>query len=71
MKPTAEPYRPPSVEAFGFFIDIMCDRCHHLVACDVITRAIRRNIEDPGYPDQFQRINGIPCCTDFKTMEAP
>lgn len=78
VRPT-RPYRPSSgTEGEGFTCN-WCDRCLHDRAvrvhqdyangCDILARALMFEIEEPGYPAEWQRYTDGPreaFCTAFK-----
>lgn len=81
MKSPNEPYQPSNGTEGECFIAKWCEHCEKerrwrasegdgsVSGCDILGRTMAFSIGDPGYPEEWQYVDGKPACTAFESEE--
>ena len=65
-----EKYRPANGTEGEMFMEDFCYQCtrddlEKDLLCPIIARTMALDVDDEGYPDEWQYIDGQPVCTAF------
>ena len=66
---TVEKYRPSNGTEGSIFEGRWCERCGINRICQIMNRAFMHDIDEPEYPKQWIRVDGVPLCTSFTDPE--